>query len=161
LARRSTGKYLAQQMLEAADRASGARAGRRHGCAREERGFAALAAHPNIEVRVFNPFASRSGKLRKVGEGARNFKRINRRMHNKTGWPTTVSRSWWAESRDEILRRERCGEFRRSGFRNDRPVVRDVSASFDRYWNSPSPIRWKCSMPMRSMHRPSKNCASV
>ena len=32
-------------------------------------GFAAMAAHPNIEVRLFNPFASRSGGLRFVGEG--------------------------------------------------------------------------------------------
>ena len=57
-------------------------------------GFAALAAHPNIEVRMFNPFVTRKGTLSKAGEGAFNFGRINRRMHNK---------SWIADNRIAIV----------------------------------------------------------
>lgn len=43
--------------------------------------LAALAAHPAIELRVFNPFANRGGArwLDALGD----FGRINRRMHNK------------------------------------------------------------------------------
>ena len=102
-------------------------------------GFAALAAHPNIEVRVFNPFASRSGTLSFISEGARNFERINRRMHNK---------SWIADNRLAIVGGRNLGDeyfsasdevnFVDLDFGMIGPVVRDASASFDRYWNSPS-----------------------
>jgi putative cardiolipin synthase len=41
----------------------------------------ALDAHPNVEVRLFNPFAMRTGKmLGYLGD----FSRLNRRMHNKS-----------------------------------------------------------------------------
>ena len=43
--------------------------------------LAALDAHPNIEVRLFNPFASRG--LRALGY-LTDFARLNRRMHNKS-----------------------------------------------------------------------------
>src|SRR3982750_3269662 len=69
-----TGSFLAYELLQAADRGvrvrllvddMDARAKNDH--------FAALAAHPNIEVRAFNPFASRKGTLDLISEGARNF----------------------------------------------------------------------------------------
>ncbi|WP_237056934.1 phospholipase D family protein [Microbulbifer sediminum] len=41
-----------------------------------------LAEHPNMEVRVFNPVAGRSG-LKRALEQIRNLGRINHRMHNK------------------------------------------------------------------------------
>jgi putative cardiolipin synthase len=65
-----TGKFLAWQLLDSADRGvkvrlliddMDARAKSDH--------FAALSTHPNIEVRVFNPFASRDGTLSLVSEG--------------------------------------------------------------------------------------------
>jgi putative cardiolipin synthase len=135
-----TGRYLAWQLLESADRGvrvrlllddMDARAKNAH--------FAALSAHPNIEVRVFNPFASRNGTLSLVSESARNFKRINRRMHNKT---------WIADNRLAIVGGRNLGDeyfgasdevnFVDLDFGMVGPVVRDASASFDRYWNSPS-----------------------
>ena len=133
-----TGKFLAHQLLETADRGvrvrllvddMDARAKSAH--------FAAMSAHPNIEVRVFNPFASRKGTLNMVSEGARNFKRINRRMHNKT---------WIADNRFAIVGGRNLGDeyfgagdefnFVDLDFGMVGPVVRDASASFDRYWNS-------------------------
>jgi putative cardiolipin synthase len=135
-----TGKFLVHELLQAADRGvrvrllvddMDARAKSSH--------FAALAAHPNIEVRVFNPFASRKGTLSLVSEGARNFKRINRRMHNKT---------WIADNRFAIVGGRNLGDeyfgasddvnFVDLEFGMIGAVVRDASASFDRYWNSPS-----------------------
>ena len=99
----------------------------------------ALAAHPNIEVRMFNPFASRSGGLRLAGEGVRDFGRINRRMHNK---------SWIADNRIALVGGRNLGDeyfsasdevnFVDLDFAMIGPVVRDVSASFDRFWNSAS-----------------------
>ncbi|HET9473949.1 MAG TPA: hypothetical protein VFO82_08650, partial [Steroidobacteraceae bacterium] len=77
----TTGLYLAQQVLQAADRGVQVRLLVDDFDARAKNaGFAAISAHANIEVRLFNPFASRSGGLRLASEGARDFGRINRRM---------------------------------------------------------------------------------
>jgi cardiolipin synthase C len=135
-----TGKFLAWQLLNSADRGVKVRllVDDMDARARSEH-FAALSTHPNIEVRVFNPFASRDGTLGLVSEGARNFKRINRRMHNKT---------WIADNRFAIVGGRNLGDeyfgastevnFVDLDFGMAGPVVREVSASFDRYWNSPS-----------------------
>lgn len=45
----------------------------------------ALDSHPNIEVRVFNPFRTRmSHGWRRLLEGVLDFRRLNQRMHNKS-----------------------------------------------------------------------------
>jgi putative cardiolipin synthase len=135
-----TGTYLGLVLLESADRGVrvrlllddlDARAG--------NDGLAGLAAHPNIEVRMFNPWSTRSGTVRRVGEGLFSFDRINRRMHNK---------SWIADNRIAIVGGRNVGDeyfgageqinFVDLDFALLGPVVRDVSASFDRYWNSAS-----------------------
>jgi putative cardiolipin synthase len=100
--------------------------------------FAALDAHPNIAVRMFNPFKTRSGPLQYLAEAAGSFNRINRRMHNK---------SWIADNRIAIAGGRNLGDeyFGASDEVNFvdldlamvGPIVRDASASFDRYWNSP------------------------
>jgi len=43
-------------------------------------GMAALDAHPNFEIRIFNPFSLRTGRYLNV----RDYARVNRRMHNKS-----------------------------------------------------------------------------
>jgi putative cardiolipin synthase len=136
----STGLFLAHELVAAADRGVHVRLLVDDLDARAKNdGFAALTAHPNIEVRLFNPFASRSGGLRLASEGARDFDRINRRMHNK---------SWIADNRVALVGGRNLGDeyFAASGevnfvdldFAMVGPVVRDVSASFDRFWNSSS-----------------------
>ena len=100
--------------------------------------FAALDAHPNIDVRMFNPFKSRAGALTFVFEAMGSFSRINRRMHNKT---------WIADNRIAIVGGRNLGDeyfgasdevnFVDLDFAMVGPIVRDASASFDRYWNSP------------------------
>jgi putative cardiolipin synthase len=136
----ATGLFLAQRLLEAADRGVRVRLLVDDMDARAKNaGFAALAAHPHVEVRLFNPFATRGGGLRLAGEGARDFGRINRRMHNK---------SWIADNRialvggrnlgDEYFAASDAVNFVDLDFAMVGPVVRDVSASFDRFWNSAS-----------------------
>lgn len=135
-----TGIYLGQVLLESADRGVRVRLLIDDLDARARNdGFAALAAHPHIEVRMFNPWATRSGTLSKAGEGLFSFNRINRRMHNK---------SWIADNRIAIVGGRNVGDeyfgageevnFIDLDFAMIGPVVRDVSASFDRYWNSSS-----------------------
>lgn len=135
-----TGIYLAGQLLESADRGVRVRLLLDDLDARAKNdGFAALAAHPDIEVRMFNPWVTRKGTLAKAGEGALSFKRINRRMHNK---------SWIADNRIAVVGGRNVGDeyfgageemnFVDLDFAMIGPVVRDASDSFDRYWNSAS-----------------------
>lgn len=134
-----TGKYLAQQLIEAADRGVRVRLLLDDMDARAKNaGFAAVAAHPNIDVRLFNPFASRAGALALIGEGVTDFGRVNRRMHNK---------SWIADNRIALVGGRNIGDeyygasdgvnFVDLDFAMIGPVVRDASVSFDKYWNSP------------------------
>jgi putative cardiolipin synthase len=134
-----TGRYLAAQLLDAAGRGVKVRLLVDDMDARDKSyGFAALDAHPNIEVRTFNPFASRSGAMRFAFEAMGSFDRINRRMHNKT---------WIADNRVAIVGGRNLGDeyfgasdevnFVDLDFAMVGPIVRDASASFDRYWNSP------------------------
>ena len=98
--------------------------------------IAALDAHPNIEVRLFNPYANRGFRL---GELATDFARLNRRMHNK---------SFTADNQAAIVGGRNVGD---EYFGADSPVefadldvlavgavVPEVSAAFDAYWNSES-----------------------
>src|SRR5262245_2597936 len=98
--------------------------------------LAALDAHPNIEVRLFNPYANRGFRL---GELLGDFARINRRMHNK---------AFTADGQAAIVGGRNVGD---EYFGAETPVafadldviavgtvVREVSKSFDAYWNSES-----------------------
>jgi cardiolipin synthase C len=133
-----TGSYLAWRLLEAADRGVRVRLLVDDMDARSKNyQFAALDAHPNIEVRMFNPFASRSGGARFAAEFLGDFGRLNRRMHNK---------SWIADNRIAVVGGRNLGDeyfgaseevnFVDLDFAMVGPVVREASASFDRYWNS-------------------------
>lgn len=98
--------------------------------------LAALDAHPNIEVRLFNPFAFR--RLR-VLSYLSDFSRANRRMHNK---------SFTADNQATIIGGRNVGDeyfgatdgvlFADLDVIAIGPVVDDVSKDFDRYWASGS-----------------------
>jgi phosphatidylserine/phosphatidylglycerophosphate/cardiolipin synthase-like enzyme len=98
--------------------------------------LAGLDAHPNIEVRLFNPYANRGLRL---AELAIDFSRLNRRMHNK---------SFTADNQATIVGGRNVGD---EYFGADSPVefadldvlavgavVAEVSSAFDAYWNSES-----------------------
>ena len=134
-----TGMALAYRLLEAADRGVKVRLLVDDMDARSKNyGFAALDAHPNISVRMFNPFQSRAGALTFMFEAMGSFSRINRRMHNKT---------WIADNRIAIVGGRNLGDeyfgasdevnFVDLDFAMIGPIVREASASFDKYWNSP------------------------
>jgi putative cardiolipin synthase len=135
----TTGLGLAHQVLAAADRGVRVRLLIDDMDARAKNaGLASLDTHPQVEVRLFNPFASRSGAMAFLGEAVRSFKRINRRMHNK---------SWIVDNRialvggrnlgDEYFGASEAANFDDLDLAMVGDVVRDVSASFDRFWNSP------------------------
>jgi len=137
-----TGMYLALRALEAADRGVRVRLLIDDMDARAKNaGFAGLDAHPNIAVRMFNPFKSRTGVLSQVAELIWSFNRINHRMHNKT---------WIADNRIAVVGGRNLGDeyfgasdevnFVDLDFALVGPIVRDASASFDTYWNAETTI---------------------
>ena len=94
-----------------------------------------LASHPNIEVRLFNPLSRRWSPALAL---LLDFERGNRRMHNKAliadnqaaivgGW--NVGNEYF-ETGTEFV-------FSDLDVLAVGPVVPQVSAGFDRYWNSP------------------------
>jgi len=134
----TTGLALAYVLLQAADRGVKVRLLVDDMDARAKNdGLAALDAHPNIDVRMFNPLPSRSGTMAFVFDFLGDAQRLNHRMHNKT---------WIADNRIAIVGGRNLGNeyfgaddevnFVDLDFAMVGPVVRDASASFDRYWNS-------------------------
>jgi putative cardiolipin synthase len=96
----------------------------------------ALDAHPNIEVRLYNPLMQRKARALNL---VTDFARVNRRMHNK---------SFTADNQATIVGGRNVGN-EYSGAGNDveftdldviavGPVVNEVSRAFDLYWTSPS-----------------------
>jgi putative cardiolipin synthase len=132
-----TGKVFHNRLLQAADRGVRVRmllddldtAGK-------DEMLQLIDAHPNIEIRLFNPFANRSARLLDFIGDAR---RINHRMHNK---------SLTADNQVTIFGGRNVGDeyfdaAEEVGFQDldvlaVGPVVQDVSEAFDLYWNS----RW-------------------
>lgn len=101
-----------------------------------DKGAAVIDAHPNIEVRLFNPWRQRT-LLGQVFESIEHLDRVNQRMHNKV---------LIADNRAAIIGGRNIGnqyfglspEF---GFRDVDvlglgPVARQASQVFDRFWNS-------------------------
>lgn len=98
--------------------------------------LSALNAHPNIEVRLFNAFRFRRWRPLSF---LFDFARLNRRMHNKS---FTVDESatiiGGRNIGDEYFGASRDVAFEDLDVLAIGPVVADVAADFERYWNSAS-----------------------
>lgn len=132
-----TGLYLAHELLLAADRGVRVRLLLDDLSARKNNyALAALDAHPNIAVRLFNPLASRSGTLSLIGELLRDGGRINRRMHNKV-WivDNRIALGGGRNLGNEYFGASNGANFVDLEFAMVGPVVRDASESFDHFWN--------------------------
>ena len=103
---------------------------------KKDESVAGLDAHPNIDVRLFNPYTHRSG-LRRVAELLTNFTRVNRRMHNKLfvadGIATIVG---GRNIGDEYFSMGEL-DFQDVDVLGAGPIGRHAVASFEAYWNSP------------------------
>lgn len=96
----------------------------------------ALAQHPGIEVRLFNPARNRATGLRRALEMGLRFVGFNRRMHNK---------AWIADNRLAVVGGRNIGDeyfgaadtnFRDTDLLLLGPAVQQASAIFDAFWNS-------------------------
>ena len=134
-----TGRLLAQRVIRAADRGVRVRLLLDDILlTKRDAEIAGLDHHPNIEVRVFNPWRGRNGSaFSKALEFLTRVDQLNHRMHNKT---------YVADNRFAILGGRNIGNryfgLHQAFVQNDLdvmlagPLVADVSTSFDDYWNS-------------------------
>lgn len=109
-----------------------------------------LDSHPNIELRLYNPFRNRTGPARII-ELIQRIVSVNHRMHNK---------AWIADGRVAVVGGRNIGvEYFGAGdevnFRDldvvlFGPAVSETSAIFDSYWNSDAAV------PLSGLARPPK-----
>ena len=130
-----TGKVLHNQLLAAADRGVRVRlllddldtAGK-------DEMLHIIDAHPNIEIRLFNPFANRKHR---IGDILTDTSRINRRMHNKSLTADNQATIFGGRNiGDEYFDAAEGVGFSDLDVLAIGPVVTEVSQSFDLYWNS-------------------------
>ena len=96
----------------------------------------ALASHPNIEVRLFNPFAVRWPKQAGF---LTDFRRLNRRMHNKSLTADGVASIVGGRNiGDEYFGATDGVVFADLDVLAIGPAARDIALDFDRYWASQS-----------------------
>ncbi|MEA3412549.1 MAG: phospholipase D family protein [Pseudomonadota bacterium] len=130
-----TGKLFIDQLVQAADRGVRVRllvddidlGGR-------DEGAAALDAHPNIEVRLFNPFSRNTWRmtqyLTRLGS-------VTRRMHNKSFTADNIATIVGGRNiGDEYFNAHADLAFADLDVLAVGPVVAEVSESFDLYWNN-------------------------
>ena len=134
----AAGSLFFQRLIAAADRGVRVRLLLDDNNLSDDREMATLCVHPNIEVRVFNPFKFRA-RWARLPQYALDFNRMVRRMHNKI---------FIADNAISIIGGRNIGNTyfsldTESNFRDfdllvAGPLTHDASAAFDEYWNS----RW-------------------
>ena len=128
-----TGWILAEHLIKAADRGVRVRllidditlAGR-------DAGVAAMDAHPNITIQVFNPFAHRDARMI---DFATDLGRVNHRMHNKIMvMDNAVAIIGGRNIGNHYFGVDTHANFRDLDIAAAGPVVRDISTVFDYFW---------------------------
>jgi putative cardiolipin synthase len=105
----------------------------------EGEAIAALAQHPGIEFRIYNPFAQRPDNLvlRQVANLG-DFARVDHRMHNKVMIADTRAAIVGGRNlADEYFGQHASANFRDLEAIASGPIVRQLADVFDRYWQSP------------------------
>ncbi|MEM6672583.1 MAG: phospholipase D family protein [Planctomycetota bacterium] len=133
------GAYLLDALFEAADRGVRVRLlidGFRLEPTRDH--AAALALHPNVEIRVFNPTYHRGG-VWEIVELVENLDRLDHRMHNKLFLVDGVAAVFGGRNvGDEYFGLSDERNMRDFDLFASGRVVEELATSFDDFWNS----RW-------------------
>jgi len=135
----AVGSLLLERVLQAADRGVRVRlliddsflSG-------EDAAMLAAASHPNVEMRIFNPFQLRSTNMfARFVENLNDFERTNHRMHNKILVTDNVAAIIGGRNiADEYFGFSKELNFRTFDVLTVGKVVPQISQSFDDYWNS-------------------------
>src|SRR5229473_3878825 len=116
----------------------------------EDRRFLHLGEHANVEVRVFNPFpGGRSATWTRLLASVNDIPRINHRMHNKlVVADNALAITGGRNIGDEYFARDPHYNFIDLDVVAAGAIVRELSASFDAFWNS------KYAYPIASLAAP-------
>jgi len=143
-----TGRLLAYHTLQVADRGVKVRVLLDDiGLQGRDNMIAAMDAHPNIEIRIFNPFSNR-------GLHALDFvtdtDRVNHRMHNKT----VIMDNAFAIVGGRNIGNHYFGVSEDINFRDMDiaavgPIVRDISKMYDYFWNG----KWSVPISVITKHK--------
>jgi putative cardiolipin synthase len=116
----------------------------------EDRRFMHLGEHANVEVRVFNPFpGGRSATWTRLLASVNDIPRINHRMHNKLFVAdNALAITGGRNIGDEYFTRDPHYNFIDLDVVAAGAIVRELSASFDAFWNS------KYAYPIASLASP-------
>jgi len=138
-----TGRLLTDALLRAADRGVRVRVLVDDGdtLAGDEQ-ILALDAHPNVQVRVFNPFAYRGhSTLRRGLEFMFHASRLDYRMHNKLlVVDNAVALVGGRNIGNQYFQMDPESQFADDDVLAAGPIAARLSATFDEFWNSPFAI---------------------
>jgi cardiolipin synthase C len=132
----TTGRILASRLMRAADRGVRVRILIDDNYQTGEKDFliAGLDGHPNIEIRLFNPVTNRFWRTLSF---LADFGRVNHRMHNKLlVVDNTVAIVGGRNIGDVYFGVRADHNYRDLDVLTSGPIVPEISASFDMFWNS-------------------------
>ena len=135
----AVGSLLMERVLKAADRGVRVRLLLDDSfLSGEEQMMLAVDAHPNVELRIFNPFQQRSSSMSlRYLENLNDFERTNHRMHNKLLIADgQVAIAGGRNIANEYFDFDEDENFRDFDVLTTGRVLPEISASFDDYWNS-------------------------
>ena len=134
-----SGNLITLRLVEAADRGVRVRLLMDDALTEQiDGGLLAINDHPNIEVRVFNPFPRRRSR---VVSFIANFNILNRRMHNKSFTvDNQVTIVGGRNLADEYFRTGGDSEYIDEDMLAIGAIVDEVSDGFDLYWNTAEAI---------------------
>lgn len=134
-----TGRLLTDALLRAADRGVRVRVLIDDGetVAGDDQ-IAGLAAHPSVEIRIFNPFAYRGHtQLFRAIEFMFNASRLDYRMHNKLlVVDNAVALIGGRNIGDQYFQIDPESQFADDDIFAAGPIAQQLSATFDEYWSS-------------------------
>ena len=145
----ATGRYIARELMRAADRGIRVRVLLDDMDARpRDVALEALDKHARVQVRIFNPFHTRAGFLRTIAEVLQRGERLNHRMHNKA-WivDDTLAVVGGRNIGDEYFASAAAVNFIDLDALLLGPAVAAAAHEFERYWQS------EASIPIRRLRK--------
>ena len=153
-----TGRLLTGALIRAADRGVRVRVLVDDGdtVAGDEQ-IIALDAHPNIQIRVFNPFVYRGhGNLRRTLEFMFNAPRLDYRMHNKMLIvDNAVALIGGRNIGNQYFQMDPDSQFADDDVFAAGPIAMQLSATFDEFWNS------RFAVPAAALNRSQRSASAL
>jgi len=122
-----------------------------------EAGAVSLNTHPNIEIRVFNPYSTQDESFfAHIGNVFSDMDQFTKRMHNKAIIADNqVSIMGGRNLGDEYFEASKDMDFRDIDVFASGPITRQISNNFDTYWNSDE------SFPISVINLPPPDAATI